>query len=285
MNINKHFVKLIINPIENQRILDLAELDRMLLNLSKICYISKIHIVSNNLGYLSDLYFDLLFNILKLHCQSLDVNTSFERINKSLINNFDIINVYYNFNNTYDNNKHIFNTIKAGNESGKIINIKTYDTDCLLDVDKVIDLLNKMQIKSWELIPNHDNVEGLDYTKTEDLIQKFYNQNSKMKFSFLNKLQIDGILTLNNYNQFILHITPENKFAIQNFNKNNNLDKFLIIKNIEEIKNKLVEMEILQDNFCKNCTSKIKCMANYFKNYTYTGKSCCGLKNLLERNK
>ena len=280
MNSNKHFVKLFVNPIDNGKIMNLPELDLLLLDLSKSCYISSIHIFSLNLGFLSDLYFDLLYSVLKLHSMSIDVFTDFKHINASLINNFDIINVHYDFLHNYDKDKYIFNTIKAGNESGKIINIKTFDTECLKDTDKAINILNSMQIKSWEIIPDHRNINKLDYTKTEKLIEQYTNNINKMNFSFQNKLQLDGVLNLNNYNQTILHITPETKVAIQKFN--NKKYSLQTIENIDEIENVLLELENLQDNFCKKCTSKIKCMANYYNNYTYTGKSCCGLKNLLE---
>lgn len=280
MAVTKHFVKLVINPIKKHQIIDLAALDILLLNLSKFCYISKIDIVGNELNYLSNLYFDLLFNVLKLHCQNLNVYTEFENLNESLINNFDIINVFYNFNNTYDNGKVVFNNIKAGNESGKIINVKTFDTGCISDSDKVIMTLNKMQIKSWELIPDHSNLKALDYTKFEKLVSIYYKLANKMNFAFQNKLQLDGILNLNNYNQSIVYVTSDTKIAIQNFNKN----KFSLqaIENVEQINSILSELENIQDNFCKKCTSKIKCMANYYNNYSYKGKSCCGLKNLLK---
>lgn len=277
---SKHFVKLFVNPIDNGKVIDLPELDKLLLDLSKSCYISSIHIFSPSLGYLSDLYFDLLYNVIKLHCRNIDVFTDFKMINASLINNFDIINVHYDFLHSYDKDKHIFNTIKAGNESGKIINIKTFDTECLKDQDKAIDILNSMQIKSWEIIPDHRDIDKIDYTKTEKIINQYCKSIKKMNFSFQNKLQLDGVLNLNNYNQTILTVTSNTKLAIQRFlNKNNFLQT---IEDVNEIGKILTEMENLQDNFCKKCTSKIKCMANYYNNYTYTGKSCCGLKNLLE---
>lgn len=280
MNSTKHFIKLFVNPIDNGKVIDLPELDKLLLDLSKNCYISSIHIFGPSLGYLSDLYFDLLYNVVKLHCRNIDVFTDFKLINASLINNFDIINVHYDFLHNYDKNKQIFNTIKAGNESGKIINIKTFNTECLKDPLKAIDTLNLMQIKSWEIIPDHRNVSKLDYTKTEKVISEYCKYANKMNFAFQNKLQLEGVLNLNNYNQTILTVTSETKLAIQKFS--NKKSYYQVIENINEIEKLLTEMENFQDNFCKKCTSKIKCMANYYNNYTYTGKSCCGLKNLLE---
>ena len=104
-----------------------------------------------------------------------------------------------------------------------------------------------------------------------------------MKFAFQNKLQLEGILNIDNYNIKTLYMTPNDKFAVQAFENNN----FYLreMDNLDEINNYFIEMEKKRDKICRNCTSKLKCMANYFLNLDYNGPSCSGYKDLLTQYK
>jgi hypothetical protein len=101
-----------------------------------------------------------------------------------------------------------------------------------------------------------------------------------MKFAFQNKLQMDSILPIDNYNTKIVYITPYSKYAIQEFNKNKQF-QLLNLNNIEELQKKLEEMEKIRDNFCDKCDSKLLCLANRHLNLNYDGKSCSGFRNLI----
>ena len=105
-----------------------------------------------------------------------------------------------------------------------------------------------------------------------------------MNFAFQNKLQLDGVLDLDNYNTLTIYITPNNKFAIQNYDKKDNFS-LLEVENIQELVKKCKEIENFKDKLCEKCTSKLKCMANRFLNLNYTGLSCFGCNRLINAYK
>ncbi|MBR2240014.1 MAG: hypothetical protein IKO49_02155 [Bacilli bacterium] len=262
---------------KNDEILDLVWLNNTLDELDKKFIISKYEIEGGEISLLSDFYFELLYNLLKIHCKKIITTTNFINFNKGIINLSDIINVIYNFNLHDTLNQQIFKNIKAAIASNKIINIKTVDISLKNDEIKNINILNNLNIKSWEIIPYFNSK---DYTIFEEIIKKYLKYTKLMKFAFQNELQLKNILNLNNFETFDVYLLPENKFGLKIFeNDQLNLEKF---DNIDTLLEKLLEMEILHDNYCKKCTSKLKCMSNYFFNHTYKGKSCSGFKNLIK---
>lgn len=262
--------------IKNEKILDLVWLNDVLDELDKKFTITKYEIEGGEISLLSDFYFELLYNLLKIHCKKIITTTNFINFNKGIINYSDIINIIYNFNLHDTLNKQIFKNIKAATNSNKIINIKTTDISLKGDEIQNINILNNLNIKSWEIIPFYDEK---DYTIFENIVKNYLKYTKSMKFAFQNELQLKNILNLNNYETFDIYLLPEDKYGIKIF-KNNKLI-LEMFNNIDDLYKKLIEMEILHDDFCKKCTSKIKCMSNYFFNHTYTGKSCSGFKNLI----
>lgn len=272
------------NMRESSSTLDLCWLDEALSTISRQYDIVQVDISGGEVSLLSDFYFDMLFQLAKIHCKKIIISTNFVKPSNAMINRADIINVGYNFNSFSNIKQIVFDNIRAAVGSGKIINIKSLDISCQVDQSQIIEQLNNLQIKSWEIIPYHSPQEATikfkDYDLCENTVRNFLKLSHKMKFAFQNKLQLEGILPIDNYNIKTLYLTPNNKFALQAFNDKNEvyLEEF---DNFDKIVKKFGELEHLRDNFCKSCTSKLKCMANRFLNLNYTGPSCSGFKDLL----
>ena len=145
----------------NEKNLDLVWLNSSLDELDKKFVVSKYEIEGGEISLLSDFYFELLYNLLKIHCKKIITTTNFINFNKGIINLSDIINVNYNFNVHEALNQQIFKNIKAAVSSNKIINIKTVDISLKNDEIKNINILNNLSIKSWEIIPYFNSK---DYT-------------------------------------------------------------------------------------------------------------------------
>ena len=271
----------------NKNTADLAWIDSTLTSLHFKYDILQIKITGGEISLLSDFYFEMLFNLLKIHCKKIIVETNFVEFKKALINNCDIINIGYNFNNN-PLQQQIFNNIKAATATGKSINIKSLDIFCKINHNQIINHLNSLKIKSWEIIPFHQTPFTLykfrGYSEYEKIVAEYLKLSNKMKFAFQNKLQLENILNLDNYNVKTVYLTPNNKLALQNFDNDNNffLEEF---DNVEDLSKKMKEMEKKKDKFCEKCTSKLQCMANSFMNLNYTGLSCSGFKDLINKHK
>ena len=260
----------------NNNILDISKLDELLQNLIHNFNISSILIVGGEISLLSNFYFSLLFNLLKGYTKNIQVFTNFLNINKSIINECEILNILINFN---SNNNTILENIKAYTSFGNnIVNVKCFDKDCEYNEERVIFKLNQLNVKSFEIIPSYTQKQPNNYF--ENIVKKYLKLSNKMKFAFQNELQLKNILNLDNYNTQIVYITPNNKYALQEEKDN----KIILteIDDYDELKQKLKEKEKFLDIFCKKCTSKLQCMKNYFSNYNENNNSCCGFKCLID---
>lgn len=274
------------NKLQKTEIADLFWIDSALNIISKTHNIIQISISGGEVSLLSDLYFTMLYNIAKIYCKKIMVETNFIKINPAIINNCNIINVGYNFDDLKNKNL-IFNNIRAAVNSGKVINVKSINTFIKDFPQKVIEQLNDLNIKSWEIIPLHssvlDKINLTTYKEYEETVEIYLKYVNQMNFAFQNKLQLNGILNLNNYNTHTVYLTPENKFGIGIFKDN----LFYIQEEefFDNILKKMIEIEKKSEKFCEKCTSKLHCMANYFLNLEYTGYSCSGFKELLNKCK
>lgn len=267
---------------EEKTILDIFKLDSLLNELSINFNISQIDIIGGEISLLSDFYFDMLYNLIKTYNKKINVFTNFIETKKSIINNCNSLNVIHNFNEYSEESYKVFSNIKAAIKVNKIINLKSLDISCKNNQTKIIQILNDLKIKSFEIIPNHF-YNSIDYNLFEMVLKQFLKRVNTMKFAFQNKLQLENILPIDNYNIQKIYITPEGKYGIQYFKDNK--PKLFLIDNILKLNEKLTELEIFSNNSCKKCTSKLMCMANYFLNLNYTGESCSGFKNIIDEYK
>ena len=269
------------DQIYNGNTLELSWLDKALKSLSFRYNIVQIDLKGGEISLLSDFYFELLYNLCKVYSKKVNIWTNLTVIKKSMFNNCDSFNVKLNFN-EYLNKQTLYN-VKIASQTDKIINIKSIDISCTKNIDIIIKLLNDAKIKSWEVIPffksNCNKIDFRSYTSSEDTINNILNYIKDMKFAFQNKLQLDQTLPIDNYNIQTVYITPENKFGYLEFN--NNVCCIKEIDNLLDYIKKLEELEKNYKDFCKKCTSKDMCLANYHLNTNYTGDSCSGLKNLI----
>lgn len=268
--------------------LDLVWLENNLSNLLYKYNIDSISIEGNDLSKSSEIYFDVLFKLLKTYSKKVTVNSDFKNYNKALINGADVIDVLYNFNNFTQDNIKIKNNIKAAIAVGKIINIKSLDISVEEDELEVISELNKMGIKSWKIIPYQHTKNSFILSKGnsffETVIKKYLKLVDYMNFSFLNKLEIDKVIDNRNFPINTIYITFNNKFGLGYFDKNN--DYFIQeYTTLDELEKYLKLQQSEQILICDKCKLKNSCLADRYFNPNDMKISCSGYKNLIKQNK
>lgn len=272
---------------DNQNTLSLSFLEENLLKLSNYYNFNKISIEGGEISELSDLYFDLLFNLIKLYTNKIIVNTNFVEYNPSLINRADIINVDFNFDKYQIKPTQVKNNIKAAVNIGKIVNVNSLDVRLGDNELENIVVLNRLGIKSWKIIPYHqsgNNQKQKPYSEFEKIVFGYLDLVKHMHFSFINKLELDGVIENNNFPIKTIYITPNNKFGIGVFDETN---KFSIEEydTIEELKKSLSKKQAEQILLCDSCNCHMDCLADKYFNPHYTGKSCSGFKDLINKVK
>jgi MoaA/NifB/PqqE/SkfB family radical SAM enzyme len=269
---------------DNTNNVSLTWLEEALSELNKVFEIRGIKLSGGEISLLGDFYLDLLIRLCKLYTKNLSVCTNLKVLNKAIINNFECIDVSLNFNQFDSELSTTLENVKSLNYS-KTFNVKSLDRSCKDDPIHVIDLLNSLKIKSWEILPYHNTIylpyKNTDYHFYEDVVKQYLSLYKEMNFAFQNRLQLQGILKKDNYNTQIVYLTPNNKFGTQTFDSAGN---FVLCEfnSITEIEENYKNFEKIRDNSCSKCTSKLKCLANYFFNYNYKGNSCSGAKDLIQ---
>lgn len=261
---------------------DLVTYEHLLEEIKKQYNIEKISVRGGEIALLSDLYFDLLYRIINLYTKNVEVYTHFNTFNPALINGVDVITVPYNF--TEKEDLTFLKNIKAAIQIGKIINIQTLDVACENEnPNAIITMLNKMNIKSWEIIPyqttEYTNAISHGYECFENCVLKFIKYTPKMNFAFHNKLQLDGIIQATNYDIENIYLTPHNKLALAFYD--NSVFKLKEYDTLDELTIDLNKNIEKQDKYCDTCKVKLKCMANYYKNFNLESNSCPGFSNLI----
>lgn len=268
----------------NQNNVSLTWLEETLNYISHSYEIKNITLSGGEISLLGDFYLELLIRLCKLYNKQTKVNTNLKNINKIILNNFDSLDVSLNFNKfDLEIDETIKNIKKLSNS--KTINIKTIDRSCEDNSLDIIDLLNNLNIKSWEIMPYHHTLylpyKLNNYLFYENVVRQYLNLYREMNFAFQNRQQLQGILKKDNYNTQTFYITPNNKIAIQSFDNTNNFSLYEI-DDITELSKYYENNEKIRDKFCFKCTSKLKCLTNYFFNPNYSGKSCSGSRELIE---
>lgn len=272
---------------DSSKTLDLVWLEE---NLSKIFFkfsVIETSVEGGEISELSDFYFDVFFKLLKLYTKKLNVCTNFVNFHKSLIDNADIIEVGYNFNQYSSDSKRVKDNIKAATSSGKVVIVKSLDISVNDNRLEILAELNKLGIKAWEIIPyqktKYTQLDFPGYGFFEKIVKDYLKLSSCMEFSFLNKLKIEGIIKPETFPLKTVYITPNCKFGLGKFDSENNfyIEEYETIEDLEK------NLEIQQNEqilLCDKCKYKARCLANrYFNPNTVTKIECSGYKGLLKK--
>ena len=217
---------------ESDEVLDLTKLTTRLEELDRNVIIDKIDIKPSDISVLSDTYFDLLYHLCLTATMKVSVWTWLLDFSKPLVNDCDMLNVSYDFYSATDEiKKKVAKNIEAVQSNGKIINLKTLSFYVReQDPKKIIEEINKLGVKSWEILPCTDG-----YVSTEEVIKDYLKLSNKMNFAFQNKLQLDGILLGENYNTNKVFILPNGNYGIMIFSDNCHGQREVCIREIQDI--------------------------------------------------
>ena len=102
-----------------------------------------------------------------------------------------------------------------------------------------------------------------------------------MKFSFINKLELENIIQQDNFPINTVYITPNNKFGLGKFDNNNcfYLEEY---DNLEDLEKNLKDLQNKNILLCKDCDFKLNCLAERYFNPNELSKSHCNYKNLMK---
>lgn len=140
--------------------------------------------------------------------------------------------------------------------------------------------------KHWEIKPyssNQANQLDVSFEEYEEFVKKIIEYPNK-KFEFLNTVALDMAMyaDANPYSDDHVYITPAGKFAVLEFDQNDN-EFFLELNSIQDYKKWTVleRSRVLSNEFCGSCQFSGRCISEHLREVKSVDKSCNGFFKLI----
>jgi MoaA/NifB/PqqE/SkfB family radical SAM enzyme len=288
-NFRCSFCYLTNSQLSSKNILSLDILETLLDELVKKKYtVNHIDLYGGEIALLEQSYLDeLMVKTQRFELPDVNVVTNLSKIVPFFLRDDVYLSVSYDFSarERYDE---VFYNLTQINKPISILMLASPEL-LKLDVENIISQLNLIRnIVSVEIKPystNQANRLNVSDNAFENYIKTWLQAKTEKKFEFINYLNIVESLrkTRNAYSDNHLYITPNGKFAVLEFDVNNN-EYFLELDNIDDY-TKWTEQEkekIQVNQYCSSCQYKGNCLTEHYRNITSLEESCSGFKNLLD---
>jgi hypothetical protein len=159
-----------------------------------------------------------------------------------------------------------------------------------VSVDEYVNTMNMMtNLMCAEIKPyssNQANNEDVKFTEFEDFVWGVIDHPDR-NFEFENEHQLRDVVedrTRNAYSDDHIYITPEGKFAVLDFDKDDR-EFFLPVEGVAGYQQWCVEEKRRVDNnpHCNDCAYKGGCLSEHLREVKSVEDSCNGFRNLIHR--
>jgi hypothetical protein len=156
-----------------------------------------------------------------------------------------------------------------------------------MDVNFMINQLNMCSsVESVEIKPyssNQANQHHVTHEEFENFVIKWIESDTEKNFDFINEIKIQESLN-GEYNAFSddhVYITPNAKFAVLEFDKNDN-EYFLELESYSEYLEWADKEKLSLSPICQSCKYKGTCLTEHYRYVHDLENSCNGYKGLLD---
>lgn len=217
----------------------------------------------------------------------INVITNLSRIHPGFLDDDVGISVSYDFE-CRQTHKNVFTNAMLLEKPFSILMLAS---PCLVQkpIEEMVEPLNLLsQLVSVEIKPyswNQANQLNVTHKEFEDFILKWLNYPGTMNFEFVNRSKLDDVLDghSNSFSDDHVYLTPSGKFAVLEFDENDNeffleLDKFEDYLRWTEVE----KARVYANPYCSGCEFLGKCLSEHLRNVTDTSNSCSGYRGLIE---
>ena len=286
-NFSCDFCYLTPEQLRDQKKISLVDLDKRLEELSKKREIDWIDLYGGEIGALKKEYFYGMRDVIrKYYGGKINIITNFSMLHEGFFEDDYYLSVSYDFEAREKSDKVYQNMLRS--EVPIAVLILASQQVITKNVDEMITMLNACSsVDSVEIKPystNQANQQGVTHKDFEEFVKKWIESPVKKKFDFINEGKI--IMSLRGeYNAFSddhIYITPNNKYAVLEFDLNDNeyfkeldtFDEYLDWAEQEPVKN--------VSEICRKCVYYGTCLTEHYRYVTDLKHSCNGYKGLLD---
>ena len=283
-NFRCDFCYLTPEQLADQKKISLEKLDALLKDIPNIGYVD---LYGGEIGALKkDYFYGLRDTIRKHYSDEINIITNFSMLHEGFFEDDFYLTVSYDFEAREKSDRVYQNMLQSPVPIAVLILASPEVLQ--MNVDEMISKLNLCRsIESVEIKPystNQANQHPVTHKDYEDFVIKWLESPIKKNFDFINKDRIDNSLT-RQYNAFSnnhVYITPNGKFAVLDFDENDNelfteLDNFAQYREWAEQENDRYISDI-----CKSCEYYGHCLTEHYRYVKDLDNSCNGHKGLLD---
>jgi sulfatase maturation enzyme AslB (radical SAM superfamily) len=267
--------------------LSLVDLDARIKEIKKYFEIPMVDLYGGEIGLLPDAYVNDLCILLENNgINDINIITNLSMINDVIRNPNFYVTVSYDFDCREQHDRVWNNMLQLTKEFSILIlaspGILAKDVNEMILQLNLLDHLTSVEIKPYST--NQANCHSVTNIEFEEHVKKWISSPISKNFLFVNEdnitKSIDG--TRNAFSNDHIYITPEGKFAVLEFDLNDN-EYFKSLDNIEDyIKWADNEPELNISQICRECDYYGTCLTEHYRYVKTLDNGCNGYKGLLD---
>jgi MoaA/NifB/PqqE/SkfB family radical SAM enzyme len=286
-NFRCNFCYLTEAQLSNKQLLGLDRLEQLLEEVSRHRTIECVDLYGGEIGLLPiDYQIELYSLLVKHNIDSINIITNLSVIPKiARLPNVNL-SVSYDFECREQHTKVFDNMMMLD----KPFNILILASPQLMksNVDEQIVHLNKLSyLSSVEIKPyssNQANQLTTTYLQFEDYVKQWIVSTTEKRFEFVNEFHIQDVISkdANSFSNDHVYITPEGRFAVLEFDLNDN-EYFKTLDNFSEYLQWAMDEPVKNiSDICKRCEYYGGCLTEHYRYVTSTEAGCNGFYNLIK---
>jgi sulfatase maturation enzyme AslB (radical SAM superfamily) len=286
-NFRCNFCYLTDEQLGDKHKIDLGVLDRLLNELADNTSIDHVDLYGGEVGLLPAPYFyEMKAIIRKYYAKPINIVTNLARIAPFFLDDDITLSVSWD----YDCRERSDDVFRNMYSIDKELHVLLLASQCLIkkDVQELITILSFLRnIKTVEIKPystNQANQQPVTHREYEQFVKQWLTCTLPKAFTFINKEKIEASLN-KSYNAFSddhIYITPQGRFAVLEFDLNDNeffleLDTFDDYIRWTQHEKRRVHM----NGYCKTCPYLGHCLSEHLREVKTLVNSCNGFRHLL----
>ena len=267
--------------------LSLVDLDARIKEIKKYFDVPMVDLYGGEIGLLPDAYVDDLCILLENNgITDINIITNLSMINDVIRNPNFYVTVSYDFDCREQHDRVWNNMLQLTKDFSILIlaspGILAKDVDNMILQLNLLDHLTSVEIKPYST--NQANCHNVTNIEFEEHVKKWISSPISKNFVFVNEdnitKSIDG--TRNAFSNDHVYITPEGRFAVLEFDLNDN-EYFKSLDNIEDyIKWANNEPTLNVSQICRECEYYGTCLTEHYRYVKSLDNGCNGYKFLID---
>jgi len=283
-NFRCDFCYLTEEQLANQEKIELSKLEELL---SQIPSINHIDLYGGEIGALrKDYFYEIKRSIKKYYSDKINIVTNYSMLHDGFYEDDFYLSVSYDWDAREKSDKVYQNLLLSPVPVAVLVlaspKVIAMNVDELIMSMNMCSSVQSVEIKPYS--PNQANSFNVTHIEYEEFVKKWISSEVHKNFEFINEYYIEDVLdgSRNAFSDDHIYITPNGKFAVLEFDLNDN-EYFLELDSFNEyIEWTNKEKRSNVSEICKSCKYYGKCLTEHYRYVNDMSNGCNGYFNLIE---